>query len=130
MATRRPRRRTRARASIRPALTGRRKWTVKSTVTVLTPGSSSVRTAKAAALSRSETVAPPRLAEVRPGGDVAADQLVEDRADVDEDVARADDDAAHDAEVLLDAEAGNLERGRHHLSRNGEARLADGVGRA
>src|SRR2546423_1115221 len=121
MATRRPRRRTRALASMRPALAGRTQWAVEATVTVVTPGSTSVRTAGVAAR---------RLAEVRPGCDVAADQLVEDRADVDEDVARADDDAAHDAEVLLDVEAGNLERGRHHLARDGEARLADGVGRA
>src|SRR3712207_7249819 len=63
-----------------------------------------------------EGVAAGRLAEVRPGGDVAADHRVEDGPDVDEEVARADDDAAHDAEALPDAVARQLQRSEEHTS--------------
>jgi hypothetical protein len=69
------------------------------------------------------------FAEFRPGGNIASGQALKDCADIDEDVARANDDAAHNAQIPHDAKVWQLKGGRHHVMRDGVTRRADFVGR-
>jgi hypothetical protein len=61
------------------------------------------------------------LAELGEDGDVAADQGLEAGSDGAEEIARADDDAPDDAEVVDDAVAGEFEGGGGGTRRVGDA---------